>query len=66
MPDTAARALVVFAGAAITIGSSMIAGLRLHRFMQKHAPQLAPWVPKDGAVLAGFAVGAVIVAMWLT
>lgn len=49
------------AGAAITIGYTMVTALRLHTFAVRHAP----WIGPPGLwVLAGLVVGVGTVALW--
>jgi hypothetical protein len=52
-------------GAGIVIGHTMIAGLKLHNLILKHAPGLASLIPRDGLVLLGLVAGAAIVGLWL-
>ena len=49
--------VVIFIGAAITIASAGIAGLRLSQFVA--------WPSKDWCVLCGLLVGIAMVARWV-
>jgi hypothetical protein len=53
---------VALCGAAIVTGSCMVTGLRVHRFMVRYAPALAP--PSELAVIVGLIFGASVVAQW--
>lgn len=54
--------LVVAIGAAITIGSLMVTGLKLERLLTAcYAP-----LPPDVGAIGGFMVGVFVVARWLT
>jgi len=52
---------LVLAGAAITIASAMVAGLRLERWLAGYVT----WVPQDSGAVLGLVVGLVTVARWL-
>jgi len=58
-------AVIATIGAAIVLVSGAITGLKLHRAIERYAPAIAAMVPSDVLVLAGFAMGAVVVAQWL-
>jgi hypothetical protein len=51
---------LVLAGAAITIASAMVAGLRLERWLSCYVR-----VPQDSGAVIGLVVGIVTVATWL-
>lgn len=53
--------LVVVTGALITIGLSMVTGLRIERFIERHVP----WWPGDVGAAAGLIVGVTIVLGWV-
>jgi hypothetical protein len=57
--------LLAFLGAVLTIASTAILGLRLHRWMQWHAPAVAAWIPPDGGVAVGLVAGMIVVAGWV-
>lgn len=59
------KELVVLAGAAIVVGSTGVAGLRLQKALERHAPSLAALLPDGWAPVLGFLVGATIVAGWI-
>jgi hypothetical protein len=56
--------LVIVAGAGVVIGGLMVKGYLLHRWLLKHAPGLAAWIPRDGGALAGLAIGVALVFGW--
>jgi hypothetical protein len=57
------RVIVMSIDAAILVGWSMIAGLRIHLFLERFAPQLAA-IPftRNKLVLAGLVAGATVAA----
>lgn len=59
MTDLGVFALAL-AGSAITIGSTMIAGLRVERFARRYIQ-----VPQDLGAATGLVIGVAIVASWL-
>lgn len=59
------KSLIILAGAAITVASTTISGLRIHNAVLLHAPRLATLIPRDGGVVAGLLVGVISVALWL-
>ncbi len=63
MPEFDPRFALAAIGAALTVGSAMIAGLRLERWAVRHAPALAPG--QGALVVAGLLVGLACVAQWL-
>jgi hypothetical protein len=56
---------LVIAGALITVGSAMIAGLRLERFFLPYLPQSAQWWLRDLGASAGLIIGLGLVLRWL-
>lgn len=56
--------LVVVTGAGIVITAMMVKGYLLHRWLLKHAPGLAAWIPRDGGAGLGLLVGAALVLRW--
>lgn len=59
------RFAVAIAGAAITVASAAISGLRAHGVLARHVPWLRGLAMRDAAVIAGALVGIVMVAQWL-
>lgn len=64
MSEGLLKALIVLTGAAITVASSMVAGLRIHKAVLRHMPWVARLIPRDGGVILGFLLGAAMVTLW--
>lgn len=58
-------ALVGVVGAGMVVGSSGIAGYRLHLAIERHAPGLGALVPRDAGAVLGLSVGIATVLTWL-
>ncbi len=65
MPESGLGQFLALTGAALTVGSSTVAGLRIHKAVVRHAPRLAAFVPRDAGVIGGLLAGAAIVGLWL-
>lgn len=61
---SALGALCALIGAMIVIGSSAIAGYRLHRLTEERAPGLGALLPTDTGVWLGILAGIATVASW--
>lgn len=64
MPESWGVALIVLAGGVLTVGSTAVAGFRIHRWLLRHAPQAGRLLPRDAAVAAGILIGVITVALW--